>query len=100
MVDAGRVTAIWRYPVKSMTGERLSVAEIGRFGLDADRTWAVRDLEANATTSAKKLPGLLLCTARYAAAPPPEAGPSLSRSSREARRRAPRRGAVRRFRRD
>ena len=75
MVEVGRVTAIWRYPIKSMAGERLSTAQIGRFGMHADRTWAVRDLELNATTSAKRLPGLLLCTARYASTPPPDAGP-------------------------
>ncbi len=75
MADAGRVTAIWRYPVKSMAGERLPTARIGEFGLSADRTWAVRDVELDATTSAKRLPGLLLCTARYAAPPPPDAGP-------------------------
>lgn len=73
--DAGRVTAIWRYPVKSMAGERVPAADVGEFGVRADRTWAVRDVESDATTSAKKLPGLLLCTARYAAAPPPDAGP-------------------------
>lgn len=75
MVEAGRILELWRYPVKSMAGERLSHAEVGEFGVHADRTWAVRDLEADATTSAKKLPGLLLCRARYAGTPPPDAGP-------------------------
>ena len=58
-----------------MAGERLSTARIGEHGLHADRTWAVRDLELNATTSAKRLPGLMLCTARYASPPGPDAGP-------------------------
>ncbi|MFM9032820.1 MAG: MOSC domain-containing protein [Mycobacterium sp.] len=75
MVDTGLVTAIWRYPVKSMAGERIPSARIGPLGLHADRTWAVRDLELGATTSAKRLPGLLLCTARYAGTPGPHAGP-------------------------
>lgn len=75
MVEAGRITSIWRYPVKSMAGERIAAADIGEFGLRADRTWAVRDVEMNATTSAKRLPGLMLCSARYAAPPPPDAGP-------------------------
>lgn len=75
MVDIGRVTSIWRYPVKSMAGESLSVADIGPLGLHADRTWAVRDLESDATTNAKRVPGLLMCTARYATTPPPDAGP-------------------------
>lgn len=75
MVEAGRVMAIWRHPVKSMAGERLPSAHIGQFGLHADRTWAVRDIALKATTSAKRLPGLLLCTARYASEPAADAGP-------------------------
>ena len=75
MVDIGRVTAVWRYPVKSMAGERLSAVYVGELGVHADRTWAVRDVETDATTSAKRLPGLLMCTARYAATPGPDAGP-------------------------
>ena len=75
MVEIGRVTGVWRYPVKSMAGERLSAAQVGELGVHADRTWAVRDVETDATTSAKRLPGLLMCTARYAGTPPADAGP-------------------------
>lgn len=75
MVEIGRVTAVWRYPVKSMAGERLSAVQVGELGVHADRTWAVRDRASDATTSAKRLPGLLMCTARYAATPPADAGP-------------------------
>lgn len=75
MIEAGRVTSIWRYPVKSMAGERVPAADLGELGLHADRTWAVRDVESDSTTSAKRLPALMWCTARYAAQPPPEAGP-------------------------
>ncbi len=75
MIPAGRIRSIWRYPVKSMLGERLDEAQIGELGLHADRTWAVRDIEGDATTGAKRLPGLLWCTARYAQTPPPDAGP-------------------------
>lgn len=58
-----------------MAGERISSAGIGERGLHADRTWAVRDVESDATTSAKRLPGLLMCTARYVSEPGPDAGP-------------------------
>ncbi len=75
MIEVGRISSIWRYPVKSMAGERVPEAGIGQFGLHADRTWAVRDVEYDATTGAKKHPGLLMCTARYAHTPHPEAGP-------------------------
>ena len=78
MSRAGRVVAIWRYPVKSMAGERVPVADLGPLGLHADRTWAVRDVATGATTNAKRLAGLMWCTARYAAPPPPGAGPGLS----------------------
>ena len=75
MAAVGRIVSIWRYPVKSMAGEQVPAASIGELGVHADRTWAVRDREQNVTTSAKKLPGLLMCTARYAQTPPADAGP-------------------------
>ena len=75
MVQTGRVVSIWRDPVKSMAGERIPSASLGPLGLHGDRTWAVRDVELDATTSAKRLPSLMWCTARYAAPPPAEAGP-------------------------
>lgn len=74
-VRVGRVAEVWRYPVKSMAGERVPGAEFGPLGMHADRMWAVRDVEADVTTGAKRLPGLLWCTARFAAPPPPDAGP-------------------------
>lgn len=75
MAETATIVSIWRYPVKSMAGERLDSAAIGSAGLHADRTWAVRDVELGMTTSAKRLPGLLWCTARYARPPGPDAGP-------------------------
>ncbi len=75
MAQTGRVVSIWRYPVKSMAGERIPTGSLGPLGLHADRTWAVRDVELDATTSAKRLPSLMWCTARYAAEPPADAGP-------------------------
>ncbi|HYZ89275.1 MAG TPA: MOSC N-terminal beta barrel domain-containing protein [Myxococcales bacterium] len=38
-----RVAEIWRFPVKSMGGERLQRAEIGAAGITGDRLVAVRD---------------------------------------------------------
>jgi uncharacterized protein YcbX len=35
LIEIGHVEAIFRYPVKSMGGERLEVAEMGWHGLDA-----------------------------------------------------------------
>lgn len=36
----GRVEELWRYPVKSMAGERLEHAEVSWHGLAGDRRWA------------------------------------------------------------
>ncbi|MFN2464119.1 MAG: MOSC N-terminal beta barrel domain-containing protein, partial [Candidatus Dormibacteria bacterium] len=36
----GRVAALWRYPVKSMAGEALAVADVSWHGLAGDRRWA------------------------------------------------------------
>jgi hypothetical protein len=38
-----RVAEIWRYPVKSMAGERLSTAELSGVGVSGDRLVLVRD---------------------------------------------------------
>lgn len=38
-VELGRVSGLWRYPVKSMAGEPLNEAEIGWHGVAGDRRW-------------------------------------------------------------
>jgi hypothetical protein len=43
----GTIVQIWRYPVKSMTGERLDSCRIDPTGLEADRRWALVDGTAN-----------------------------------------------------
>jgi uncharacterized protein len=50
----GSVVALWRYPVKSMAGERLEVATIDADGIDGDRRSAVRDIETGKIASAKR----------------------------------------------
>lgn len=75
----GTVASLWRYPVKSMRGERLDAAELGERGLLGDRAYALIDAETGRVISAKrpqKYPGLLDCGARFseppaAGAPPP-----------------------------
>ncbi|WP_156677956.1 MOSC domain-containing protein [Sphingomonas profundi] len=62
-----RVVEIWRYPVKSMGGEQMESTEVGSRGMPLDRGWAVRDERAGAIRSARYLPKLLLCSARYIA---------------------------------
>lgn len=75
MPAAGTIVELWRYPVKSMCGERLSAARLDERGLHADRLWAVRDLELGAVTTARRLPMLLGCSARFVGEPRADAGP-------------------------
>ena len=65
MSAAGSVAEIWRYPVKSMGGERLARSTVSVGGLHADRMWAVRDVELDTFTTARRWPVLLQCSARY-----------------------------------
>src|SRR6201981_3931398 len=64
-IEIGQVEAIFRYPVKSMGGERLQVADLGWHGIDGDRRLAFRRMEDRSGSpwlSAGKLPDLV----RYA----------------------------------
>jgi len=70
-----RVLELWRYPVKSMAGERVEATTLGERGLHGDRLWAIRDDERGVITNAKKYPLLLQCTARFVEEPPADVGP-------------------------
>jgi len=64
----GYIEAIFRYPVKSMAGERLETAELGWHGVEGDRRFALRRSEDNSGfpwLSATRLPDLLRYSARY-----------------------------------
>ncbi len=74
-MTVGTVMELWRYPVKSMGGEQLSFSTLDLRALHADRLWAVRDLELDAVTTARRLPALLGCTARYIEEPSIGVGP-------------------------
>jgi MOSC domain-containing protein len=65
MEHVGTVKEIWRYPVKSMKGERLARSTVGTLGIPADRGWALRDEKAGEVRGAKKLVGLMKCAAKY-----------------------------------
>jgi uncharacterized protein len=64
-VQAGTVREIWRYPVKSMAGERVEHSDIGRHGLWGDRGWAVRSEDTGQIHNAKRFPLLMKCAATY-----------------------------------
>jgi hypothetical protein len=59
------IKEIWRYPVKSMGGERLGETHLGKGGIPYDRGWAVRDETDKTIRGAKLFGNLLNCSARY-----------------------------------
>jgi uncharacterized protein len=70
----GTIAELWRYPIKSMLGERrpsLLVTELGVFG---DRAWALRDPATGRIASAKKHPRLLEFRVTYVTEPTSETG--------------------------
>lgn len=72
------VVALYRYPVKSMAGERLDTLSIGPLGVVGDRAWAVRDDKLGGIRGGKRFPELMQCSARYEAEPPAEgSGPAV-----------------------
>src|SRR5262245_18970727 len=46
-----KVAELWRYPVKSMAGERLQCATLGAFGIEGDRAVHVADSRGRFITS-------------------------------------------------
>jgi len=62
-MELGRISAIFRYPVKSMAGQLLDVAKLSWHGIEGDRRFAFRRLNDKSGfpwLSASKLPQLLL----------------------------------------
>src|SRR6266436_5660523 len=62
-IKVGEVEALFRYPVKSTSGELLEVADLGWHGLDGDRRLAFRrtdDRGGFPWLTATKLPDLIL----------------------------------------
>jgi len=51
--EIGTVVSVWRYPVKSMGGERLSVAQVQREGVVGDRSYAILDPSDGKVATAK-----------------------------------------------
>jgi uncharacterized protein len=67
-IEIGHVEALFRYPVKSMGGEPLEVANLGWHGLDGDRRLAFRrvdDRSGMPWLTASRLPDLLLFTPHH-----------------------------------
>jgi uncharacterized protein YcbX len=68
----GKICAIWRYPVKSMLGEKLDSVEVTNRGLAGDRAYALVHAETGKVASAKnphRWPNLFEFQASYAQSP-------------------------------
>ncbi len=64
MEQVGTVAQLWRYPVKSMQGERVDELAIAPGGAAGDRTLAVVDPAARKVLSGKRHASLLMASAR------------------------------------
>jgi uncharacterized protein len=68
----GAIAALWRFPVKSMLGERVDTAEVTERGVVGDRAYALIEAETGKVLSAKnpKLgPAMLACRAEFTESP-------------------------------
>lgn len=59
-----RVVELWRFPVKSLQGERMDAAELGSGGIAGDRQWALFDVATGFGLTARREPDLLFAAAR------------------------------------
>jgi uncharacterized protein YcbX len=78
MANVGTITALWRYPVKSMMGEEVDASAVTEQGLLGDRAYALVDAETGKVASAKnpkRWPNLFQCHA--ALTEPPESAREL-----------------------
>ncbi|MGA2231949.1 MAG: MOSC domain-containing protein [Tepidisphaeraceae bacterium] len=76
--QAGVLSSLYRYPVKSMMGEELNAAQVTSRGLFGDRAYALADVETKKVVSAKnprKWPNLFSYRAAFVS--PPEMEPAL-----------------------
>jgi hypothetical protein len=70
VITVGTIASLWRFPVKSMRGERLTQAPVDVRGILGDRLYAVRDPDgklgsAKDTRRFRRMDGLLDFHARY-----------------------------------
>ena len=68
-MDLGKVDSIFRYPVKSMMGEKIEETCVTSNGVLGDRVWAVRDEVRGGIRGAKKISHLMQLSAAYVVEP-------------------------------
>lgn len=58
-----RIAEIWRFPVKSLGGERIDRARVDELGIEGDRAWGILDLATGLVLTARREPDLLFLDA-------------------------------------
>ena len=61
------ITELWRYPVKSLLGERLPTLRLVDDGVEGDRMWGIRDHRDGRILTARREPRLLFASSRLEA---------------------------------
>ncbi|HTQ73720.1 MAG TPA: MOSC N-terminal beta barrel domain-containing protein [Burkholderiales bacterium] len=61
-----RIAQLWRYPVKSLLGERLPMLRVVGDGVDGDRMWGIQDRSDGRILTARREPRLLFASSRVA----------------------------------
>ena len=64
-----KVDQIWKYPVKSMLGSRVTRADVSADGIVGDREWTLRDEQRGAIASARRVGGISRLAAAFAGGP-------------------------------
>jgi len=59
-----QIVELWRYPVKSLQGERLDAVAVTADGLEGDRQFAIYDLDSGLGLTGRRVPELLFASAR------------------------------------
>jgi len=65
----GQLSELWRYPVKSMAGERIQSAHFDTYGMIGDRSWAAINTDTGDVGWGKSYPKLMNLKARYTKEP-------------------------------
>jgi uncharacterized protein len=61
------IAQLWRYPVKSLAGERLPTLRLVDDGIEGDRMWGIQDRHDGRILTARREPRLLFASSRLAA---------------------------------
>jgi len=62
-----RIEQLWRYPGKSLLGERLPTLRFVDDGIEGDRMWGIQDPRDGRILTARREPRLLYVSSRLAA---------------------------------